>query len=230
MVFVNPEGSAILGPGSEWFWAMAQFIVVVVTLFAIYRQLRTQAAANALAQVESLDRWYRSREMAVAELQAAIDLRRGVAPPQVDARMLVIAQFFEYLWHLRQSGFIGLREIDEWFGARVQIWWRLLRPVIERSRQIEGEPRLFEGLEKLDGLCGTRALERGSPRAYFLDVPPESLLDEVIERRTDYLRLLNDVASDLIPPATGDRRQRAARGSTTRRGEAAARPAHPSER
>jgi hypothetical protein len=31
----NLEGSAIFGPGSEWFWSMAQFILVAVTLLGI---------------------------------------------------------------------------------------------------------------------------------------------------------------------------------------------------
>ena len=30
-------GMALIGPGSEWFWTMAQFAAVVVTLVAIYR-------------------------------------------------------------------------------------------------------------------------------------------------------------------------------------------------
>jgi len=37
---VNLEGSAIFGPGSQWFWSMAQFILVAVTLIGIYYQLR----------------------------------------------------------------------------------------------------------------------------------------------------------------------------------------------
>ena len=30
MQFANLAGTSIFGTGSEWFWAMAQFIVVVV--------------------------------------------------------------------------------------------------------------------------------------------------------------------------------------------------------
>ena len=32
----------IFGPGSEWFWSMLQFVVVGITFYAIYRQLRAQ--------------------------------------------------------------------------------------------------------------------------------------------------------------------------------------------
>jgi hypothetical protein len=35
---INTTGLALVGPGSECFWSMAQFFAVVVTLLGIYRQ------------------------------------------------------------------------------------------------------------------------------------------------------------------------------------------------
>ena len=32
MTLINSDGIALIGPGSEWFWTMAQFAAVVVTL------------------------------------------------------------------------------------------------------------------------------------------------------------------------------------------------------
>ena len=46
-MLINTNGLAIFGPGSEWFWSMAQFVVVVVTLVGIYRQLRAQGGERA---------------------------------------------------------------------------------------------------------------------------------------------------------------------------------------
>jgi hypothetical protein len=39
---VNAHGLAIFEPGSEWFWTMLQFTALVITFYAIYRQLRAQ--------------------------------------------------------------------------------------------------------------------------------------------------------------------------------------------
>lgn len=80
----NLEGSAIFGPGSEWFWALAQFIVVVVTLLAVYRQLQAQAAANAVARTDSLLNQFESKEMVLAQLQVAIQLRAGESKPHLN--------------------------------------------------------------------------------------------------------------------------------------------------
>ena len=41
-VLLDTDGLAIFGPGSEWFWSMLQFVVVAITVYGIYRQLRAQ--------------------------------------------------------------------------------------------------------------------------------------------------------------------------------------------
>jgi hypothetical protein len=188
---------------------MAQFLVVVVTLFGIYRQLRAQGATNALARIETFDARYQSREMTLAKLQVAFELRYGEPPSEMNTRMALIGNFFDLLHDQHEAGFMTLREIDERFGGGMQIWWRFLRPAIEGSRAVESEPGLYEGFEKIEALCGKRALERGSPRTWILDSPLRVLLDEMIKRWTEQLQLQRDVASDFIPqppasaPATG---------------------------
>jgi len=44
----------IFGPGSEWFWSMAQFVLVAVTLIGIYYQLRIARNANAFEQMSRI--------------------------------------------------------------------------------------------------------------------------------------------------------------------------------
>jgi hypothetical protein len=199
VTIVNWQGSAIFGPGSEWFWSMAQFIVVVVTLFGIYRQLQAQGGANALARIEALHRRYFSREMLVAKVNVLIQLRFGPPMTEMNARMDLIANFFDTLHDLYEAGFMTIKEIDDRFGGGVQVWWRLLRPAIEGSRVVENEPGLLEGFQRLNLLCGERALKRGSPRTHFLEAPLPELLDEFIKRTTEGLQLQIDVESDSVP-------------------------------
>jgi hypothetical protein len=40
--FINTDGAAFVGPGSEWFWAAVTGLVLAGTFVAIYRQLRLQ--------------------------------------------------------------------------------------------------------------------------------------------------------------------------------------------
>jgi hypothetical protein len=39
---INTDGMALIGPGSEWFWAAITGLILAVTFIAIYRQLRAQ--------------------------------------------------------------------------------------------------------------------------------------------------------------------------------------------
>lgn len=199
MQLANLEGTAIFGAGSEWFWSMAQFIVVVVTVFGIYRQLRAQGAANALVRIQTLHRRYESREIALAKTSVAIQLRQGKPLTSMVMRVDLVAGFFETLYELYHAGFMSAHEIDERFGGGVQIWWRLLRPTIEQARREEAEPGLSGGFEKLNDLCDRIARDRGAPRTWITEGPLTTLLDEVIARTTDSLELLNDVDLHTIP-------------------------------
>jgi len=42
VTFINTDGMAFIGQGSEWFWTALQFTALAITFYAIYRQLRAQ--------------------------------------------------------------------------------------------------------------------------------------------------------------------------------------------
>ena len=51
MTLINTDGMAFIGPGSEWFWTALSGLVLAVTFFAIYRQLRLQRNQGAIEQI-----------------------------------------------------------------------------------------------------------------------------------------------------------------------------------
>ena len=61
MTFINTDGMAFIGPGSEWFWTALSGIVLAVTFLAIYRQLRLQRNQGAIEQIASSSRRIRLR-------------------------------------------------------------------------------------------------------------------------------------------------------------------------
>jgi hypothetical protein len=62
MQLINLQG-ALIGPGSEWFWSMLQFIVVAGTLIGLYRQLRLQSSQGAIEQLDAFEReWAYERD------------------------------------------------------------------------------------------------------------------------------------------------------------------------
>ena len=93
MQLVNWSG-AIFGPGSEWFWTFAQFVLVVATLFGIYRQLRAQGATNAFQRIELLEGRWTSLQMTYAKLEFALAVKYQGAEPMSIRTYIPILEYF----------------------------------------------------------------------------------------------------------------------------------------
>jgi hypothetical protein len=197
---INWQGSAIFGLGSEWFWSMAQFVVVVVTLGGIYRQLRAQGAANALHRIESLQGRYTSERMEYTKLALALDLKYEAMSNRTRALASPLLNFFVDLGNLHEEGYISLNEITDSWGRPIQIWGALLAPVVQRQRVIEGIPDMWD-FHKL--MAGVRELEakRGIPLLQLDQSTLPELLDFVIEHHTANQRLEQEWKSGVIPTA-----------------------------
>lgn len=123
---------AVFGPGSEWFWAMAQFIVLSVTGLAIYRQLRAQGSANALqAQAALVARW-NAPEM--VRLRVATMLAVASGTPAQPVTLRLVGNFFAEMAALRTHR--HLRPTDSWeiWSGQIQFWWALVLPWISEIR------------------------------------------------------------------------------------------------
>lgn len=199
MNLVNWQGSAIFGPGSEWFWSMAQFIVVVVTLFGIYRQLHAQASGNALGRLEALAGRWESRLLTLARVHSALSLRYGERQPGMTHEMQRIANFFTDLANLHEEGHISMKEIDDNWGMSIQVWTALLRDPIKEQRQIEGDPNFFRGLDDLANALHGRRLARGGQALEIDAASAPGWLDEAIARNVASLELMREAESDVVP-------------------------------
>ena len=208
MNLINWQGLVIFGPGSEWFWSMAQFIVVVVTLLGIYRQLHAQASANALGRLEALSRRWESRLLTLARVRCAMSLRYGERQPGMSMEMQRIADFFLDLANLHEEGHISMKEIESNWGTSIQVWTALLRDAIQEEREIEGDPLFLNGLDDLAAQLHARRLARGGEALQIDAASTPGWLDMAIAKNVATLELLRDAESGLIPrppiPATPD--------------------------
>src|SRR5438128_8780928 len=120
------------GPGSEWFWAMAQFLVLLVTGLAIYRQLRTQGSANALQAQAALREQWDSSEMVRVRLAALMHI--ASARPGEPPTLTLVGNFFAEMAALRTHK--HLRPTDSWelWSGQIQFWWALHGPWISEIR------------------------------------------------------------------------------------------------
>ncbi len=199
MNLINWQGSAIFGPGSEWFWSMAQLIVVVITLLGIYRQLHAQASANALGRLEALTGRWESRLLTLARVRSAIALRYGERQPGMSQDMARIANFFTDLANLHEAGHITMKEIDDGWGTSIQVWTALFRDPIQEEREIDPTVGLYDGLDDLAARLHARRLARGGEALRIDTASMPGWLDLAIAKNVGSLELIRDAESDFIP-------------------------------
>lgn len=199
MKFINTDGMAFIGPGSEWFWTALSGLILAVTFIAIYRQLRAQSAANAVHRMEALQGQWDSERMIHARLTVAIWCKHAAGPSatfEVQAALYWLCGFFENLSDLEEDGHLTWKEVSNTWGAPLVGYWALLAPTI---REVQAHtPTAFTGFERLARRAEEEARGRGDDWSV-----PESQFPEYIEtqigRNTARLRMLRDIAAGVIP-------------------------------
>lgn len=150
MTLINWSG-AIFGPGSEWLWSMLQFIIVVVTLFGIYRQMVNARGSAVLARQETFFARWQSPTLALARLRVLIALRDG-SYEAGDVNATEVLMFMENLASLREAGGYSDEALDGEWSWVIRPWWRLLEPQIRADRQ-SLHPRVWSGFEDMEMVC-----------------------------------------------------------------------------
>jgi hypothetical protein len=138
MSVVNTHGLTLFGSGSEWFWSMLQFVVVAVTLIAIYVQLRQDRAANAFSQASSLRQDWHGEIMARRKLAHLLALRDD-AP---GAELLILAEpignFWEHVAALVRARHLSLPLVYDQLGSQCQTTWNILEPQVRDMQATDG--------------------------------------------------------------------------------------------
>ena len=190
----------LIGPGSEWFWSAAQFLVVIVSVAGLYRQLRQVNAANAVQRMESLQGLWNSEALIQARLRVAIwrKHRTTDAPGYADqAALSSVCGFFENLSDLEVDRYITWKEIENTWGQALVVWWALLAPTIQALR-VQSSPTVYGGFESIARRAERVSNELGH-RWSLAEADIPDTLDGQIGRNTARLEILRDAASGAIP-------------------------------
>ena len=145
---MNAEPIVLIGPGSEWFWVMAQFIALAGTGIAIYRQLRAQRSASLFEQLHAWNREFYEQRMVqvkLALLEAIRDRDPALGLPREDDE---VPDFFERIGYLCYRGHVDAEDFWEDSRPLVSFYWGVLAPYIATARKAEPQAyRWFEWLE-----------------------------------------------------------------------------------
>ena len=199
MTLLNSNGLAIFGPGSEWFWAMLQFLVLLTTFFLVYRQLRAAVATNVFARKDRLDDAWDARPLTQARLKTAIALRAS-PDADIDAAMAAIAKFFSDLFELHDRGHLAERDIMPAWGVNCQVWWLLLGPAVRRHREAESVKTLYLGFEELATFCRRKSPSWEIGPFDIDDALRSAWLAKAIRRAKENLDSIEELESRMAPP------------------------------
>lgn len=211
MKFINTDGMAFIGPGSEWFWTALSGIVLAVTFLAIYRQLRLQRSQGAIEQIDAFTREWNSERFLSHRLNLLVALKDGTDPAHVpDAAATTLSNYWESIGILARAGHLDRRLLWDAIGNVCGAWWNYLGPQCLRVRADEGDSALYENYEWLVKAMHHMDLRAGSARS-FHEVMTPAWIEGRIASTGEQLRLEQTLRTVILasaqvaptaPPAT----------------------------
>jgi hypothetical protein len=130
------DGLILIGPGSEWFWAAFQGVVVAVTLWALFRQVRLQTAQKMRDDVAALDAEWDSERMLRYRLVVAIAQRDGTPPEGLPRGAPgAIANFWEEVGSFTRGKYLNKKLLAGQMGPWACWSWQALEPFVHLMRQ-----------------------------------------------------------------------------------------------
>lgn len=150
MSLVNLDNLTIIGPGSEWFWVMAQFAALAFTGLAILRQLQAQRSAALYDHMSAWAHEFAEPRMTRRKLALMIAIQQRDPASGLPRANDEVPDYFERLGYLVSQG--HLRLADVWADQReiVAFYWGVLAPYIEQERTRTGDPTIYHSFEWLE--------------------------------------------------------------------------------
>jgi hypothetical protein len=148
--FINTDGMALIGPGSEWLWTMAQFLALAITGLAIFRQLRAQRSASLFDQTGAWDREFEGPRMVRQKLALLLAIEDRDPAEGLPVANDEVPDFFDRLGYLVSRGHVGVEDFWQFARPVVSFYWGVLAPYIERDRAANDDPTFYHWFELLE--------------------------------------------------------------------------------
>lgn len=197
MSLVNLDGTSIFGAGSEWFWSMAQFMLVAVSIYGVYVQVRAQRAASVTEQTAEWEAKWMEEPFAVQRLAALVDLEVLGSDEGLPWSFADVGDFFERIGYLTAKGHLRVDDVWHYLRQPIGVWWIVAESHLERTRADLGNSSLYEWFEKLEGEMRRIDVKALGQRLEF--GTPAELVSAQIDRLTSQLRTQSDARNGVYP-------------------------------
>jgi len=132
---------------ASWFWSMAQFFAITVSLIFIYRQVRAQRQTNLLQTLNSLDNRWNSVEMLASRKRACetyLTDQLKIKREQCD-----VISFFEDIGVYLEKKVFDSDSLWDKYSYYIEHYWAMYQPHIVEFRATTKDPTWYEKFEML---------------------------------------------------------------------------------
>jgi hypothetical protein len=151
---IQSTSCPIWGPGSEWFWAFLQFVVVALTLGVITyqvwsqtQQAKIQAAASTAGTMSLMQEKWNADTMQRMRLKICTDWKNN--KKNFDGVCEFVAEFFEELATFVKIGAISKEVMWDVQSWNVECYWFMFADDIYRLRAEYKDESFYSGFEQL---------------------------------------------------------------------------------
>jgi hypothetical protein len=153
----------IFGEHSEWFWLMAQAIIILVSAILIYRQVRVQRYANLLQMLTKMRETWDSPSMLQHRQAACGNYQSG--SKKINAAEGQVLGFFEEMALLLRKGVLEEEFVWVTYSYFIEHYWSMLEANIKEYRLTTKDESWFEEMERLRKVIGKVSKRKNLPSA-----------------------------------------------------------------
>ncbi len=139
---------------------MAQFLVVTVSLFLIYRQLRVQGRNHLISSLDSLDKRWNSDLLINAR---KVLCENWETKDSMDPAGQLVAGFFEELGVYVRQDILSKDVVWEIYSHYIEHYWSMLAPPINKVRSTMRDPTSYTNFESLYNTMISHSKKKGAP-------------------------------------------------------------------
>lgn len=130
-----------------WFWSMAQFFAIAISLGLVYRQVRMQRQLNLLQTLVALDNRWNSPEMLASRKKACENYLTDQL--RIRREQSDVIGFFEAVGVYLERGIFDTESVWDKYSDYVEHYWAMYQPHIMEFRAESKDPTWYEKFEKL---------------------------------------------------------------------------------
>jgi hypothetical protein len=151
----------IVGPDSSWFWTMVQAIIVLISAFLIYRQLKAQHFGNMLNAMATLDERWSAKDMLKSRM--ALCSHYGTNDLAIDEQAGRVLDFFEQMGLYLNKRVFTKDVIWEFYSYSIKYYWAVAEPLVMEFRNSTKDDTYYVWFEWLQKIMSEEDKKKGLP-------------------------------------------------------------------